>query len=62
MRIEYTEEQQDLRKRLRAYFDKLMTQEVRDEIHSKLYRTHFRELYLKWIKELKDDAFIDIKQ
>jgi len=37
-------------------------QDVRDLIHDRLYRNRFRELYLKWIGELKEDAFIDIKQ
>jgi len=36
--------------------------DAKDEIHEKLYRTRFREMYLKWINKLKEDAFIEIKQ
>jgi parvulin-like peptidyl-prolyl isomerase len=37
-------------------------QDVRDQIHDRLYRSRFRELYLDWINKLKENAFIDIKQ
>ncbi|HLF18528.1 MAG TPA: peptidyl-prolyl cis-trans isomerase [Candidatus Omnitrophota bacterium] len=37
-------------------------QEVKDDIRERLFRTKFRTLFIEWIDDLKEDAYIEIKE